>query len=126
MPLLNSGVNALVTLGVGSAFNAFDNANAYLGVGDSSAAFAVTQTDLQASVNKTYKAMDGGFPTLSAPAATFEATFGMSDANYAWNEWIVMNAAGGGTALNRKVESLGTKPNTQIWVLSVTLTFTTP
>jgi hypothetical protein len=40
----------------------YTNANARLGVGDSSAVFAATQTDLQAVTNKLRKAMDASYP----------------------------------------------------------------
>jgi hypothetical protein len=128
MPLLNSGVSALAGLATGLGSPAYDNTHAYIGIGDGTAGFNVSQTDLQASSNKTYLPMDIGYPTISTPSITFEATFGTNAANYDWNEWVVLNGSNGtaGTALNRKVENLGTKPNTQIWVLSVTLTFSTP
>lgn len=125
MPLTDAGRNHLVQAGVGAAVTAFNNANAHIGVGDSSTAFAVGQTDLQASTNKTRKAMDSTYPSGGSNVIAFRATFGTSDANYAWNEWGVFNASSAGTMLSRKVESLGTKTNTQTWQFTATLTFTT-
>ena len=125
MPISDAGRNHLVQAGIGAAVTAFNNANAYIGVGDSTTAFAAGQTDLQASTNKTRKAMDATYPSGSTNVITFRSTFGTSDANYAWNEWGTFNASSGGTMLNRKVESLGTKTNTQTWQFTVTLTFTT-
>ena len=125
MPITDAGRNHLVQAGIGAAVTAFNNANAYIGVGDSTTAFAAGQTDLQASTNKTRKAMDATYPSGSSNVITFRSTFGTSDANYAWNEWGTFNASSGGTMLNRKVESLGTKTNTQTWQFTVTLTFTT-
>jgi hypothetical protein len=117
----------LVQAGIGAAVTAFNNANSYIGVGDSTTAFAASQTDLQAATNKFRKAMDATYPSGAANVITFRSTFGTADANYAWQEWGVFNNAtnGSGTMLSRKVESLGTKTNTQTWQFTVTLTFTT-
>ena len=115
----------MVQATVGAAVTAFNNANSYIGVGDSTTAHAVSQTDLQAATNKFRKAMDATYPSGGSNVLTFRSTFGTSDANFAWNEWGVFNAASGGTMLNRKVEALGTKTNTQTWQFTVTLTFTT-
>ena len=111
---------------VGTAITAFDNTNARLGVGDSATAFSASQTDLQASTNKLRKAMDATYPTRSTNVLTYRSTFTTAEANYAWNEWGVFNAASGATSmLSRKVESLGTKPGTQSWQFTTTLTITT-
>jgi hypothetical protein len=101
----------------------FTNANARLGVGDSTTAFAASQTDLVAAANKLRKAMDATYPQRSTNVLTFRATFATSEANWVWNEWGVFNAGPtGGTMLNRKVEILGTKTSSQYWELSVALT----
>lgn len=106
----------------GTSGTSFDNANSYIGVGDSSTAFVASQTDLQAASNKFRKAMDATYPTTVTNVLTFRSTFGTSEANFAWQEWGVFNASSAGTMLNRKVESLGTKPGTQTWQFTVTLT----
>lgn len=112
---------ASLTTATGTFFN---NANSSIGVGDSTTAFAATQTDLQAASNKLRKAMDATYPQVAANVLTFRSTFGTSDANFAWQEWAVFNttSASGGTMLNRKVESLGTKTSAQSWQLTVTIT----
>jgi hypothetical protein len=125
MPLPNSGRNLIATMVVGGAYTAFNAANAFLGVGDSSTAFVASQTDLQAASNKLRKAMDATYPTQSTNILTFQATYGSSEANFAWNEWGVFNASSSGTMLNRKVESLGTK-STGSWTLTVSLTVNNP
>ena len=123
MPLTDAGRNHLVQAGIGAAVTPFSNANAHIGVGASTTAHSAGQTDLLTT--PTRKAMDGGYPQGAANVITFRSTFGTADANIAWNEWGVFNGASGGTMLNRKVESLGTKTNTQTWQFTVTLTFTT-
>jgi len=95
-------------------------AAATIGVGDSATAAVATQTDLQAAVNKTYKAMEAGYPTSTIQKATFKSSFGSADANYAWQEWVVKQATSL-VCLNRKVESLGTK-STGTWTLEVDIT----
>lgn len=125
MPLTDVGRNHLVQAGIGGSVTAFNNANSYIGVGDSTTAFAAGQTDLQASTNKLRKAMDATYPSGGSNVITFRSTFGTSDANFAWQEWAIFNASSSGTMLSRKVESLGTKTNTQTWQFTATLTFTT-
>lgn len=113
----------------------FIEGNTAIGVGDTGTAFSNAQTDLQGAVygtNKDKKIMDGGFPSIAGNVLTFQATFGLAEANYTWNEWGVFNfvaesapsAPSGQYMLNRKAESLGTKTNVQTWEISVELTVT--
>ena len=121
--LLNTGIDEmwdLITGVVSGADHIFDNSYAQIGVGDSSTAADASQTDLQAATNKTYKGMETGYPTSTSQKATFKASFGSSDANYAWNEWVVKQSTSG-KCLNRKVESLGTK-SSGTWTLEVSIT----
>lgn len=110
---------------VAAASTPFNNANSYIGVGDSTTAFAAGQTDLVAATNKMRKAMDATYPSGASNVITFRSTFATGDANWAWQEWGVFNASSAGTMLSRKVESLGTKTSAQTWQFTVTLTFTT-
>lgn len=102
----------------GEGVTPFDNANAHLGVGDGTTAFSPTQTDLQGT-NKIRKPMDPGYPVRTGTKLTFRATFGSNEANFAWNEWGVFNAASGGVMLNRLVSSMGTKASGATWVFEV-------
>ncbi|NOY63600.1 MAG: hypothetical protein GXP10_10720, partial [Gammaproteobacteria bacterium] len=111
---------------IGETITEFNNANARLGVGDSTVVFAKTQTDLQAAVNKMRKPMEASYPQRVGNLISFRALFGTADANFAWNEWGVFNAASAGDMLSRKVEALGTKANTQSWQLDVDLTVNNP
>ena len=112
----------------GQTLTYFINANAHIGVGDSSTAEAATHTDLQAATNKLRKAMDATYPlhtdatTSGAASIVFRSTFATGDANWAWNEWALFNGSSGGRMLNRKVQSLGTKTSAASWQLTVTLT----
>jgi len=121
--LLNTGIDEmwdLVTGAVSGADHIFDNSHAQIGIGDSSTAADASQTDLQAATNKTYKGMETSYPTSTTQKATFKASFGSSDANYAWNEWVVKQSTSS-KCLNRKVESLGTK-SSGTWTLEVSIT----
>jgi len=121
--LLNSGIDEmwdLITGAVSGADHIFDNTHAQIGVGDSNTAANATQTDLQAATNKTYKGMESGYPTSTSQKATFKASFGASDANYTWNEWVVKQSTSA-KCLNRKVENLGTKTS-GTWALEVSIT----
>lgn len=126
--LLTGGASALWERLIGTAVTAFDNTNAFIGVGDSTTAAATTDTDLVAATNKLRKAMDATFPSHSdstsvvgAKSITYKSTFGTADANFAWQEWGIFNASTAGRMLNRKVESLGTKTSAATWALTITL-----
>lgn len=122
MALTNAGRDHLAAAAIGEAVTAFNNANAHIGVGDGTALFAATQTDLQ-GVNKTRKAMDATFPSRSGNVVTLRATFATTEANHAWDEHGTFNASTAGTMLNRKVEALGTKTSAQSWQATISLTF---
>lgn len=102
----------------------FSASNYYLGVGDSSTAFAVGQTDLQASTNKVRKLVTS--VQEASGVVTAVASFGTSEGNFEWYEWASFNASSSGTMYQRKVESpsLGTKTSAQVWTLTSTLTHT--
>jgi hypothetical protein len=123
MPLTNAYATFLAQATLGETVTPFNSSNARIGVGDGTTAFNASQTDLQGT-NKVRKAMDSGYPTRSGTTMTFQSTFTGSEANFAWNEWGVFNAATGGVMLNRKVESLGTKASGSTWVLQVQITLT--
>ncbi len=122
MPGTDAYRNLLASATTTGTMTAYSNANSYLGVGDSTTAFASTQTDLVAATNKLRKAMDATYPQLSTNVITFRSTFATGDANWAWQEWGVFNASTAGTMMCRKVESLGTKTAAQTWQLTATIT----
>lgn len=123
-PLVNAARDQICGLIDGESLTAWNNANAYLGVGDSTTAFVNTQTDLQAATNKTRVAMMATYPSRSANAITFQSSFGSAVANYAWQEVACFNASTAGIMLFRFVQSLGTKASGSTWQLTVTETIT--
>lgn len=123
MPLTNAGRNFITTAIMNDGPPTFfDNANAYIGVGDSTTAFAVSQTDLQALTNKLRRGQEPTYPQRATNVLTYRSVFGTADANFHWQEWGMFNASSSGTMLSRKVEDLGIKANTQSWQITVTLT----
>ncbi len=121
--LVNAGIQLMEDLLIGAAGTTFANANARIGVGDSTTAAAVGQTDLQAATNKLRKVMDATFPSRAGQTVTWKSSFTSGEANFAWNEWSVFNAATAGTMLNRKVESLGSKTS-GTWTLQCDVSIT--
>lgn len=120
------------TATAGQALTYFSNAQAAIGVGDSSTAAAATQTNLQGAAspaNRVRVAMDATYPVHTDGTAvgnasiSFRSTFGTGVANFAWAEWGVFNSATDATGrmLNRKAESLGTKTSAATWTFTVTL-----
>lgn len=122
--LLNEGIDELWDLGTGTGTpTAWNNTNARLGVGDSSASESASHTGLQASTNKLWKGMNGGYPTAASQKGTWQSDFGSSEANYAWNEFTLVNATDDtGKNLNRKVSAQGTKTSGQTWTLTLDIT----
>jgi hypothetical protein len=115
--LLNAGIALLEDLLIGAGGTTYVNANARLGTGDSVTAAVASQTGLQAATNKLMQACDATFPSRAGQTLTFKTTFLTGAANWHWQEWVIDNGA---TALNRKVEDLGTKVS-GTWALTVTI-----
>jgi len=122
MALTTAGATAIAKSLMNDSPTFFSNANAYIGVGDSSTAFSAAQTDLVAATNKVRKAQEATYPQRSSNALTYRSLFGTADANFAWAEWGVFNGSSGNEMLSRKVEALGTKTSAASWQFTVTLT----
>lgn len=141
--LLNAGITAMwnLIIGNGSGANtgaspagasaAYNNAQARIGVGDSSTAYAASQTDLQAATNKYLQGMDATFPSVSAQTVTYRITVGGANANFTWNEIVADNCNGsnststtrsGGATMSRAVSSMGTKGSGSTWIPTYTVT----
>ena len=120
--LTTAGANLLWNALTSGSVTLLTNANAHLGVGDSTLPASAAQTDLQAVSSKFRRRVDSAYPVVAGNQVTFRATFGGSEANFAWNEWGLFNAFAGGTMLNRKVQALGTKTSGSTWVFTVTIT----
>jgi hypothetical protein len=115
---VSAGLALVLDLIIGAGGTAFNNANAHIGVGDSTTAAAIGQTDLQAATNKFRRPMEATFPSRAGSVVSWKSSYATGEANFAWNEWAVFNASTAGTMLNRKVESLGTK-SSGVWTLQV-------
>lgn len=122
--LLNAGITRLLNRLAGVTATAFDASNARIGVGNSSTAASAAQTDLQGA-SKFFALVDS--VSVSNQTITFVASYGSSDANFAWEEWGVDNGTADSSTvtaplLNRKVASMGTKGSGSTWTLTVTIT----
>lgn len=118
------------TASAGQTLTYLNNAQAAIGVGDSTTAAAATQTDLQAASNKLRVAMNSTYPqqtdgvTSASATITFQSTFGSAQGNYSWNEVGVFNSATAATGrmLNRLVQSLGSKVVASSWSIGCAIT----
>ncbi len=125
MPLTNAGRNLIAAALVGDAYTPYNNANAYIGVGDGTTPFDKAQTDLQGT-NRLRKGQMAGYPTRSNNIINWRSSFGPTEANFAWNEFGVFNAATGGTMLLRFVQSKGTKQSGDTWEINIECTVNNP
>lgn len=125
MATTDKGAIAAASLFCGDgAISPFNLANARIGVGDSSASFSVSQTDLQAATNKLRKALDSA-PVRSNNSIDYTASFGLSEGNYAWNEIGLFNSASGDyMATRRTLSGFGTKTSSEQWTVTITVVFT--
>lgn len=123
------GTNMVLTAGWNGLFNrfsnlgsvtAFDVTNGRLCVGNGTTDVAAAQTDLVGAL-KTRKVFDAA-PTISGGQWTVVTTFTTADANHAWTEAGIANAASGGVLFNRALVGFGTKTSSVQWVLTATLT----
>lgn len=122
--LVNEGIAIILQLMCATATpDAFSNANARIGVGNGVTAEQASDTDL-AGASKLFRAMEGGYPQVSGQTATWRAVFEDGVAEFAWEEFCVVNGADdtAGTMMNRKTSSEGTKQVGQTWTLDLQLT----
>lgn len=121
--ILNSGLETIAEnlVGTGVPFNA---ANAHICVGNGTAAAVGTQTDLQGT-QKFRKAVDAGFPVVTGSSMQWQVTMDGTEANFAWEEFGVANAATLGDMLIREVQYNGTKVAGQSWVFKVNVILAT-
>jgi len=131
--LTTAGLNRITSLIIAAGGQAATATSARLGVGNSTTAATVGQTDLQAAAgaaNRQFKIMDATYPTQSNGVLTFKSTFPTTEANFAWDEWcvdigtptVVDGTTVNALMLNRKVQALGTKTSAGTWALTATVT----
>ena len=118
---LTAGINKIWNIvigGVSGTLHVYDNADAEICVGDGTAAAASAQTGLQGT-NKATAGMEATYPSTAAGKITLKSSFGDGTAEFDWEEWVV-SQTNSNVAINRKVESLGTKAS-GTWTLEVDL-----
>lgn len=119
MPYTALGRRHFLDRQIGVAVDPIDTSTGYMGVGDSSTAFAEAQTDLQAATNKLRKQLTTS--SRSGDVITYVTSFATGEANWQWNEVGLSNAVSGANLLIRFVQSLGTKVS-GVWTCTVTQT----
>lgn len=131
--LTTAGLGRLTSLLIGGGGQALTATATRLGVGDSSTAATVADTDLGAAAGATHRqfyVMDATYPTQSAGVLTCKSTFASGDANFAWAEWCIdvgtPTVSNGTTVnalmLNHRIAALGTKSSGASWALTATVT----
>lgn len=121
--LLNEGITQMLNLLIGTAVTNYSSTNARIGVGDSTTAAAPTQTGLVSATNRFWRPMDATFPQVINQTVTFRSAFGVNEANFAWNEFTIVNTADDmGQNLCRRVQNMGVKASGTTWVVTVSIT----
>lgn len=121
--LLNEGITRLQNLLIGGGGTAYGNANAWLGVGNSSGSVTAVQTGLSGAA-VAYSAMEGGYPSISNQTTTWRSVFDGGEANFSWQEFTVANGSGNAEEnLNRRVSDQGIKASGTTWTLDLAITW---
>ena len=120
--ILDTGANELLKIISGTGGAAYNNTNTKIYVGTSTTAENASQTGVIATgSNRAYASVDSGYPTVDGRTVIYRATFGDSEANFAWNEASIVNGTEvNSVAMNRKVSSMGTK-NGGAWTIQITI-----
>ena len=118
--------NLVVTVGKNSILKYIGNVAGVgfanqIGVGDSTTAAAVGQTDLQASSNKVYKNIVKSDRLFITPTLFLSVDFGYSEANFTWNELALRDIQEGNESVITKVGStvVAAIPTPILWARQV-------
>ena len=113
---LNEGLQNLIDVAAALGGTNYGSANAYLGVGIGTAAAAAAQTGLQGTATA-FAAIDASYPARTSQTVEYRATFGTAAANFAWEEYTLVNAAtDAGQNLLRATSTKGTKVAGESWM----------
>lgn len=119
--LLDAGITQMWNLIIEAEADGFGNADAEIGIGSTATAAVHTQSNLLDG-SAEWKAMDGGYPTVVGPIATWSGTFEDGAAEYHWQECAVRNGAVSPIVMNRVVSDKGTKSAGEEWVARLAIT----
>lgn len=125
---LTAGIIYLLELmsGIAPSNVKLDATHAVVGVGNSNGAASADQTELEAErlgMSAAWVGMDAGFPLRDGTTLIFRASFLSGVALFDWLEWAVAWEVSEGVRvlLNRKVETVGTKPEFDLWIFETGL-----
>ena len=124
---------SLMTLSGTSGGLVWNNANTCIGVATSATAavaanYGLNATAATSATAQEFHKMDATtYPAVSGSNLIVRSTFGATEANFAWNEFIIKNATyntdcTAGVALIRKISAQGTKISGQSWEATITVT----
>lgn len=138
--LVSAGIDRITSLIIGAGGGTLTNTTGFIGVGATSTAAAIGNTELAGDGNAStarYNGLEAGFPSRTTTTATNDtinasALFGSGQAEFVWAEWCIGMVSSGGVTpgatrstlgttpiiLNRKVDSLGTKGAGSTWTLA--------
>ena len=120
--ILVDGMNEFLLSALGIGGTSFGNANACIGVGNSTTAVNNGQVTLQGA-SKDYMTVDPSYPQVSGNTMTFKATFGAGRAVFRWEEFSITNGPlDTSKHLNRLVEYHGEKASLDTWIISCSVT----
>ena len=139
--LVTGGINLMLNLLCNTTFNTglsgftpYGSGTAVLRVGDTNTAATSGDTNLgggggSQGTNWDESPMNSGYPTVVTTTATWQSTYGSTQANFQWNEVAVQNLNTGSQLpnsyrriLNHKVQNFGTKASGSTWTLTLTIT----
>lgn len=123
--ILDSGATELLKLISGTGGTPYNATNAYIYVGTDDTPENAAQVGILATGNnRSYAALDAGYPVVNGRQVIYRASFGDTSANFPWREASIVNGTGvNAVAMNRKVSSLGTK-SSGTWTLQITISLT--
>lgn len=122
---LDTGLQYIIEILMGNKPDAkfWNSTNSMIIIGDQDNPTSAEQTQLEAQrigSNFQYMKMDERFPQREGNTMVFRASFQKGVAVWHWREWGVSN---GDVLLNRKVESIGLKPEYELWIMEVRITW---
>ena len=130
--ITNAGYSRIGNLATNQgATQAFDATHTRIGVGDSSAAAAYTDTDLAGgapATNEFFKLVSGAATIGGTRTWAWTAVFASGQANQVWAGFGIDQGTADGTTvtaplLNHAVSAQGTKASGQVWTATATITW---
>lgn len=118
---INNGIQIALDQIINVSTQPYWAGNSLVGVGNDSTAEAATQSGL-IGASQAWAGMDATYPSRSAQTVSWQGSFPAAVANFAWNEFTVINTSSSVRSLIRRVSAQGTKTSGQVWQLTLQIT----